>query len=73
MGRTLASLSVILLVGFTACRNDYTCRCVPANNKYFDNKFTNVSKRDARDLCIAAEETYKPGHPNGIECYLMED
>lgn len=63
----------VVLIGLTACRSDYTCRCVPENNKYFENTFTNVSKRDAKDLCEAAEETFTPGHPNGIECYLMEN
>lgn len=66
-------LVLLLLLSLTALsckRRDFICEC-SGSNSTFQNVFFNATKKEAQDLCDAAEVKFEPGNP-GLECVLFE-
>ncbi|MCC5924089.1 MAG: hypothetical protein JJT77_09900 [Crocinitomicaceae bacterium] len=61
---------VILATISISCRKTYICTCT-THNSSFENVFEGATKREANDLCDAAEIAFVGGNP-GISCEITK-
>ena len=72
--KTLNWMRFVVIVFFAmtiiSCRKTYVCTCT-THNSSFENVFEGATKREARDLCGAAEIAFVGGNP-GISCEITK-
>lgn len=65
----LITLSCLICLTLS-CRKTYVCTCTTSNSS-FDNVFEGATKREANNLCDAAEISFVGGNPE-ISCEITK-
>jgi hypothetical protein len=68
MKKNLLILALIVFV-ISSCRKDRHCVCSQNGTELGDFTYTNVKRKEARDYCLAQQNTYTLSYP-GASCSI---